>query len=286
MPVLNVSAFSTGTVQIRPAHVRSNGTPLLWWLLTSRRWSAPRPINVYVITHSEGVVLVDTGQDRASVTDPDYFPRGIVGRLYARLARFSVGPEDTVTAGLAALGHSPDNVHTAVITHLHQDHIGGLRELRTARIVVSELEWAQLSSPLALLDGIMKDHIQLPGLNWSPLTPPRVADPTIFPFTHAVDLFEDGSLLVLPTPGHTPGSLSVLLRQPGMPPMLFVGDLTYDVDLLAAEKVPGVGKRQGLLESSRSVNALKLRFPDLLVLAAHDPAAATLLSAALAGSRQ
>jgi hypothetical protein len=43
-PITRVSVTSTGTVQIRPEHGESNGTPLLWWLNTSRRWTAPRPI--------------------------------------------------------------------------------------------------------------------------------------------------------------------------------------------------------------------------------------------------
>jgi N-acyl homoserine lactone hydrolase len=75
-PIQRVSVVSTGTVQIRPQHVESTGSPLMWWLMTSRRWTEPRPINVYVIEHEKGLVLFDTGQDRASVTDPHYFPKG------------------------------------------------------------------------------------------------------------------------------------------------------------------------------------------------------------------
>jgi len=46
-----VSIVSTGTVRMRPEHVESDGTPIGWGLLTSRRWTAPRLINVYVIQH-------------------------------------------------------------------------------------------------------------------------------------------------------------------------------------------------------------------------------------------
>ena len=72
------------------------------WLLTSRHWTGPRPINSYVIEHRDGLVLFDTGQDRASVTDPGYFPGGVTGVLYDRLARFEIGPQDTLSAGLDA----------------------------------------------------------------------------------------------------------------------------------------------------------------------------------------
>ena len=110
----------------------------LWWLLTSRQWTGPRPINAYVIEHRDGVVLFDTGQDRASVTEPDYFPSGFTKVLYDRLARFQIGPDETLSAGLDRLGYGTGDVSTAVLSHLHQDHIGGLGVLGQADIVVSQ----------------------------------------------------------------------------------------------------------------------------------------------------
>src|SRR5262249_9132680 len=74
-----VSVISTGTVQIRPEQPHGTRKPLYWWLLTSQRWTPPRPINVYVIEHAKGLILFDTGQDRASVTDDTYFPGGVTG---------------------------------------------------------------------------------------------------------------------------------------------------------------------------------------------------------------
>ena len=58
--ITKISIISTGSVQIRPQHVRGTGSPLFWWLFTSRRWTEPRPINVYVIEHRDGLVLFDT----------------------------------------------------------------------------------------------------------------------------------------------------------------------------------------------------------------------------------
>jgi N-acyl homoserine lactone hydrolase len=89
-PIRRVSVVSTGQVQIRPDHVASTWRPTAVWLLASRTWTGPRPINAYVIEHRDGLVLFDTGQDRASVTEADYFPGGVPGLLYGRLARFDI----------------------------------------------------------------------------------------------------------------------------------------------------------------------------------------------------
>src|SRR4051812_18988322 len=78
-PITDVQVVSTGEVRIRPQHRRSTGSAMLWWLATSRRWTASLPINVYVIRRGADVILFDAGQDRRSVTEPDYFPRGIAG---------------------------------------------------------------------------------------------------------------------------------------------------------------------------------------------------------------
>ena len=283
--IRSVEAVSTGMVDIRPQHVRNTGTPAIWWLMTSRKWTDPRPINVYVIEHRDGLVLFDTGQDRASVTDPGYFPRsGLTGLIYRRLARFHIDPDQTLTARLAAIGHDIADVQTAVLSHLHQDHIGGLPELGHADLVLDQREWQSLRQPRPEMRGLLSKHIDLPGLRWRPVTPEPTNDPDLAPFTAAHDLFGDGSLVLLPTPGHTPGSLSMLVRQAGATPLLMVGDLTYDAYLMQDGLVPGLGDRALVRRSSRAVNTLRGRYPDLVILPAHDPAAGARLSASSWGA--
>jgi N-acyl homoserine lactone hydrolase len=273
-PVKAVSVVSTGTVEIRPEHALGTSKPLYWWLLTSRSWLPPRPINAYVIEHAKGLLLFDTGEDRASVTDDAYFPGGLTGVLYDRLARFHIGEEETLTAQLATLGYTPADVDTAILSHLHQDHMGGLPELRGADLLVAEAEWAELSKLRPELRGFLREHIQLPGLNWHQIGLEPTHDSGLAPFSESLDVMGDGSLILLPTPGHTPGSLSLLIRRRTRSPLLLVGDLSYGADLLERRQLPGVGARRQLAQATQQVLALKQRMPDLVILPAHDPTAA------------
>src|SRR5437764_11724403 len=248
-----VSVISTGTVRIRPEHPYGSRKPLYWWLLTSRRWTPPRPVNVYVIDHASGLILFDTGQDRASVTDETYFPGGATGYLYHRLARFDIGEDDTLTAQLATLGYAPADVDTAIVSHLHQDHIGGLAELTGSELLVSAAEWAELATPAPELRGFLDRHIQLPELKWRQVSPEPTDDPALAPFTESLDVMGDGSLVLLPTPGHTAGSVSLLVRREARAPLLLAGDLTYGAEILQRGQLPGVGHRRRLAGSSRPV---------------------------------
>lgn len=272
-----VSVVSTGTVQIHPEHPFGTRKPLYWWMLTSRQWTPPRPINVYVIEHAKGLVLFDTGQDRASVTDEAYFPGGFTGLIYDRLARFDIGEQDTLTAQLAALGYTPADVDTAILSHLHEDHIGGIAGLKDADLLVSAAEWAQLFKAAPEPRGFLRKHIQIPGLKWHHITMEPANDPSLAPFTESLDVMGDGSLVLLATPGHTKGSISLLIRRGTRPPLLLVGDLTYGAELLERRQVPGVGNRRRLAETTGKVLALKKQMPGLVVLPAHDPTAAARL---------
>jgi len=174
--------------------------------LARATWTAPRPINVFVIEHRDGLVLFDTGQDRASVTDPDYFPSGVTGAFYRRTAKADIAEDQTLTAGLTRLGYHASDVGAAIVSHLHQDHIGGLAELSGASIHVSQAEWDTMAEPRAELNGLMRNHIDLPGLTWTKVMPEPTTDRALEPFTVSRDLFGDGILVLIPTPGHTPGS--------------------------------------------------------------------------------
>ena len=286
-PIVRVSRFSTGTVDIHPQHAYRGRSPMYWWILTSRRWLTGRPINVYVVEHRDGLVLFDTGQDRASVTDPCYFPGGAVGAIYGRLARFQISAEETLSAGLTRLGYQPADVSQAVISHLHQDHIGGVRELPGADLLVSRQEWRSLHRPMAEARGLLRHHIEVPGLKWSPVDFTALRDPSLAPFSSGHDIFGDGTLVLLPTPGHTGGSMSMLVRRAGAAPLLLVGDVTYDIHAFDRGQTSGVGSRRRLRATGDQLRALRANTPGLQLLAAHDPAAADLLDpeapAALAG---
>ena len=83
----------------------------------------------------------------------------------------------------------------------------------------------------------------------------------------------DLELNVIHTPGHTPGSISMLVRQAGWAPILLVGDLTYETASLEQDIVPATGDRDMLLATFAKVRRLKERLPGLAIVASHDFAA-------------
>lgn len=279
-PISNIAVLTTGHARIRPEHIGPTWKPMPLWLLTSRSWTDHLPVNVFVIEHREGVVLFDTGQDRAAVTDPNYFPKRIDRFVNARMAQVDYEPDETLEAGLSRLGYDPADVSKVIISHLHPDHVGGLKSLMRSEILISSEEWATLSRPMPESRGVYPYHIDLPGLSWSRITPEPLADPEIKPFETGHDIYGDGSLVVLPTPGHTPGSISLLVRRPGHVPLLLVGDLTYDDELLRRGELSGMCSRRLTKRVTGMVNALRNNIDGLLVLPSHDPASAERLNAA------
>lgn len=279
-PITQVTAISTGSVQIHPEHVHGSRLPVPVWLLLSTVWGAPRPVHCFIVEHREGLVVFDTGEDPASVSDPGYFPtRLLAGMVYRRLARFQIAPEDAVDNQLRAAGYSPSDVTLVVLSHLHQDHVGGLRAFRRARVVVAADEWRQMKRSGPELRGYLPRHIDLAGLDWQHVNFRATDEEDLAPFSTRHDLFGDGSLVLIPTPGHTRGSLSMVVRS-ATTPLLLVGDLTYDVELMRRGRVPGIGDRAASERSTKRLLELAARLGGAAILPAHDPGTAARLRAA------
>lgn len=278
-PVRSIHVFSTGSGGQHKEHRYGSRLPQLWWVLTSRSWIEV-PVNVYVLEHRDGLVLFDAGLDPAMATDPDYISSAIGWFLLHRIFRLYIGPDDSLDKKLEGLGYDAADIRKVVISHLHFDHIGGIAAVPQAELIVSSEEWRQLSGPHPEREWILREHIELPGAKWRQIEFAPSDDPLFAPFGGCYDVMGDGSMTLLPTPGHTAGSMSMLVRTGGLPPLLLVADLTYDVDSLIKDQVPGTGDAALLRSSFAKVRALKRQLPDLVILASHDPGAAETLRAA------
>lgn len=185
------------------------------------------PVAAFLIEHPSGTVVFDTGMHPELEHTTD--------RMGATAGMFVVEqtPSWTLTGQLAEVGVAPDDVDLAVVSHLHFDHGGGLGQLPEARLVVQHDEWA------AAFDETM---VEL-----------GVFNPADFDLGHQRqelegehDLFGDGSLVLLPTPGHTAGHQSLLVEER----LLLVGDACYcqlalDRDALPPFPVDGDRQREG-----------------------------------------
>ncbi len=273
-PVRAVHGITLG--EVRPKNIEGTGTPMLWWTLTARTWSPWLPVLAFVIEHERGLVLFDTGESPDSLSDKNYYPGGMLGWVYRRQARFRVPAEQTLTAQLAALGYALGDITHVALSHLHQDHAGNLEPFTNVPVYAAPAELALLEQSTPELHGVLARRIPPPGVT---VTAVPFTSGVLPGFPESHDLFGDGTLVLLPTPGHSPGSMSLLIRRPDAAPLLLVGDVTYDPALLRRGIVPDVGDRATQLETATRIALLQQHLPTLRILAAHDPHALTALAA-------
>jgi len=207
------------------------------------------PVNVFAIEHHDGLCVFDTGQT-ARAARRGYLPRW---HPFLRLARFELTEADEAATQLARTGLDIASTRWVVLSHLHTDHAGCVGAFAGADVLVSAIEWRRATGPRGRLRGYLTQH-------WPREIEPtlvRPSPPAVGPFAGSYDVAGDGTLLLVPTPGHTPGHLSLLVDT-GERRLLLAGDLVHDATELAsvAPAVAGWCAENGVV-----------------VLAAHDPAA-------------
>lgn len=202
--VRRVAVVAIGSGAGHPEHVYGSRKPALWWILTSRQWVA-LPVNVFVIEHADGLVLFDTGLDPALVTDPHYWPDPVTRFFMSRIFRFDIGPDDRLATRLEQAGYAAGDVTKAVLSHLHFDHAGGIGDIPQAELLVAADAWEHMLGAHPEREGVLRRDIVVLGAHWRQMAFAPVTDPELAPFGAAFDVMGDGSLMVVPTPGHLPG---------------------------------------------------------------------------------
>jgi len=256
---MRIIGISTGRLQLKPTFLE--GSPahggrfgLIRAIARDSAFTEPLPMWSWVIETATERILVDTGGSPGTT--------GGVTRT-----RFHIAPDQSLASELARHDLRPGDFDRVVLTHLHGDHVGGLIEFDSRRVWVAKPEW----DPVARFPGRLMRFMTAPVPRGFA---PKVFDfdgPPLLGFPRSWCVTSDGSVVALPTPGHSPGHTSYLVRRPEGD-LLLAGDVTYDLPALEAQRDQGfiadVERHHDTLKRVRSLVCTGVAY-----LPSHDPVA-------------
>ena len=198
------------------------------------------PIWVMIIEHPEGIFVIDTGEN-ANINDPGYFSfaGAMVKWFNTTQYKFKVEREEEIDMQLQALGIAADKVKTVILTHLHLDHVDGLRHFPKNHIIVNKAEWE-------------KPYGDLPQLYPSWFKPDLVElNEKYDVFDKALYITESKDIVLVQTPGHTWHHCSVILKtEQGH--IFFGADVCYDLQQIIDGKYSGANASHKLAKDTYS----------------------------------
>jgi N-acyl homoserine lactone hydrolase len=199
----------------------------------------PFTFSCYVVRHGDDVLVWDTGFQPGS--DPK-------------------APKVSLLEQLAQLKVRPGQVKYVGISHFHGDHTGQLPSLPDATLLIGARDWAGLTSQ------------------------PPMEGANVAAFAHWIggggkveteagdkDVFGDGTVMILRTPGHTPGHQSLLVRLKEKGPVILAGDAAHFHENWENDGVPSANYDRAA--TIASIDRLKQIAKNLhaTVILQHDP---------------
>jgi len=160
----------------------------------------------YLIKHGDEYMLWDTGH---SMSAPN------------------VAPKVSLVDALAKADVKPDQIKYIGISHYHADHTGQVDSFPKATVLIGAKEWEAITSAKPA-----------PGVNFKPFEGWIKGDNKVEPQPIDKDVFGDGSVIILRTPGHTPGHQSLLVKLAEKGPVIITGDAVHFHENLDSDGVP------------------------------------------------
>ncbi len=262
---MRIHAIETGRVQIKQAQIQGRGHGVWRQLqpILSQEWAEWTPVYAWAIEHPEGVIVVDTGSGAHLKSLPRWHP-------YFRLSvRFDIEAEQEIGPQLRSLGIGARDVKTVVLTHLHIDHDGGLAHFPYSRIIVSGDEIARTAG----ISGTIQGYLPKRWPKWFDPEPIAWQASRFGPFARSARISEAGDVIAVPTPGHTPSHISVIVRD-GDEQIMLAGDTSYLELTMLSGTIDGISPDEAVARATlgniRELCALR----PTTYLPTHDPKSA------------
>ncbi len=224
-----------------------------------------------LIRHRSGHVLIDAGWSKAAMAqmaELSPLKRPLAERSLGLLSWRKTAPE-----GLAAVSEAPAKLRYILPTHGHYDHLAGAEDLPRTSILMSSEEIAYLDGQARTADIVPASNIAAVRPRMRPI---QFRDRPYLGFAKSHDLFGDGAIVVVPLPGHTPGSIGVFVTVGGKR-VFHVGDAAFVSEAISAG-LPKIDMLRSFLDTDglaadgqvKALQAFQRRHPDILLLPAHD----------------
>jgi N-acyl homoserine lactone hydrolase len=216
-----------------------------------------------LVRHPRGDLLFDAGFGR----NVDEHVKGSP-LLLRSLTKYS--KETPVADQLAAAGIDPHHLAGIVLTHAHWDHTSGIDDMRDVPVLLPQKELDFIRSGDSK-SGLIRSFGSLPYKVYDFPSGPYLA------FEQSYDMFGDGSVVLVPAGGHTPGSIIAFVTLPEGARYALVGDIVWQTEgvEIPAER-PWLARRMADEDETQvrtivvRLHMLKARFPELVVVPAHD----------------
>jgi N-acyl homoserine lactone hydrolase len=214
------------------------------------------PVSCYLIEHPKGDILIDAGWSEAVRSEPET----AIGPYAYKICHPHLPPGQSIREQLQARNKPIEQLSYVLISHMDVDHISGILHLKEAQsFIVSEPEWNGAKA---------HQKARCQGVAIRPFS----SGPIPFgPLKLGKDLYGDGSIYFILTPGHTEGLVSVLVRvQDGW--VLLVSDAAYSEMSWREMVLPGYTCDDEMaIQSLQWIREFSLRADCIAVIANHDP---------------
>lgn len=202
----------------------------------------------FLVKHPDGILLWDSGLPDTLKENPEA----------GKSPFFTSVVEKTLVGALSELDLAPADVTHFAMSHLHFDHAGNANLFMASKLLIQNAEYEAGFGTL------------LP-LGFDPATYSELKDADRLPLQGDHDVFGDGSVVVLSTPGHTPGHQCLLVNLQETGPIILSGDLFHLVANRKNARVPGFNtSRAETLASMDRIEKLAANLKARVVIQ-HDP---------------